>query len=67
MTNMTAGFLFSLFSFGVLWNEQNLRFLSRVQDAPEHSQQDPMDTPVHRQRNATPGSSTAHPTLLAMI
>lgn len=34
---------------------------------PEQSQQDPIDTPAPRQRNVTAGSSTAHPTLLAMI
>lgn len=40
-----------------------------MQDSPEQSRQDPTDTdtPALRQRNATAGSSTARPTLLAMI
>lgn len=40
---------------------------SACSDGPEQSQQDPIDTPAPRQRNVTAGSSTAHPTLLAMI
>lgn len=38
-----------------------------MQDGPESSPQDPIDTPASKQRNATAGSSTSHPTLLAMI
>lgn len=38
-----------------------------MQDGPESSPEDPIDTPAARQHNATAGSSTSHPTLLAMI